>query len=160
VVLDNLREGVLSADINDPTLNPLCCYVLAHYGVMALPCKVRDPDRKGMVESGVNHAQMTQLKGKKFESLEAAQAYLDHWEQRWADTRIHGRTKRQVAAMFSEEKPHLRPLPLGPFRYYQYGSARFIWMAASRLKRLITVRLRDGSVARSMCSGTCCMCGS
>jgi hypothetical protein len=95
--------------------------VLAHYGVTALPCKVRDPDRKGKVESGVNHAQMTPLKGKKFESLEEAQAYLDHWEERWADTRIHGRTKRQVAAMFAEEKPYLQPLPLEPFRYYQYG---------------------------------------
>jgi transposase len=121
VVLDNLREGVLSADFYDPALNPLYRDVLAHYGVTALPCKVRDPDRKGKVESGVNHAQMTPLKGKKFESLEEAQAYLDHWEERWADTRIHGRTKRQVAVMFAEEKPHLQPLPLEPCRYYQYG---------------------------------------
>jgi len=46
VVLDNLREGVLSPDIYDPHLNPLYRDVLAHYGVTALPCKVRDPDRK------------------------------------------------------------------------------------------------------------------
>lgn len=121
VVLDNLREGVLSADIYDPQLNPLYRDVLAHYGVTALPCKVRDPDRKGKVESGVAHAQKTPLKGKRFESLEEAQAYLDHWEEHWADTRIHGRTKRQVAAMFAEEKPLLQQLPLEPFRYYQYG---------------------------------------
>jgi transposase len=121
VVLDNLREGVLSADIYDPGLNPLYRDVLAHYGVMALPCKVRDPDRKGKVESSVGHAQKTPLKGKKFESLEEAQAYLDHWEEHWADKRIHGRTKRQVAAMFAEEKPFLQALPLEPFRYYQYG---------------------------------------
>jgi len=121
VVLDNLREGVLSPDFYDPGLNPLYRDVLAHYSVTALPCKVRDPDRKGKVESGVNHAQMTPLKGKKFESLEEAQAYLDHWEERWADKRIHGRTKRQVAAMFAEEKPFLQTLPLEPFRYYQYG---------------------------------------
>jgi transposase len=121
VVPDNLREGVLAADIYDPRLNPLYRDVLAHYGVTALPCKVRDPDRKGKVESGVGHAQKTPLKGKKFESLEEAQAYLDHWEERWADKRIHGRTKRQVAAMFAEEKPLLQPLPLEPFRYYQYG---------------------------------------
>ena len=120
-VLDNLREGVLSPDIYDPGLNPLYRDVLAHYGVTALPCKVRDPDRKGKVESGVAHAQKTPLKGKKFESLEEAQAYLDHWEECWADKRIHGRTKRQVAAMFAEEKPHLQTLPLEPFRYYQYG---------------------------------------
>jgi hypothetical protein len=58
VVLDNLREGVL-----------------AHYGVTALPCRVRDPDRKGKVESGAGHAQKTPLKGQRFESLAEAQAY-------------------------------------------------------------------------------------
>jgi transposase len=121
LVLDNLKEGVLTPDIYDPTLNPLFKDVLAHYGVVALPCKVRDPDRKGKVEAGVAHAQKTPLKGQRFESLEEAQAYLDQWESRWADTRIHGTTKRQVAVMFAEEKPTLLPLPLEPFRYYQYG---------------------------------------
>ena len=75
---------------------------------------------KGKVESGVGHAQRA-LQGKRFESLEEAQAYLDRWEASCADTRIHGTTKRQVAAMFAEEKPALLPLPLEPFRYYQHG---------------------------------------
>ena len=121
VVLDNLREGVVVPDIYDPALNPLYRDVLAHYGVVALPCRIQDPDRKGKVESGVGHAQKTPLKGLRFESLAEAQAYLDRWEERWADTRIHGTTKRQVAAMFAEEKPFLLPLPVEPFRYYQYG---------------------------------------
>ena len=121
VVLDNLREGVIVADIYDPTLNPLFRDVLAHYGVVAMPCRIQDPDRKGKVESGVGHAQKTPLKGLRFENLEEAQAYLDRWETRWADTRIHGTTKRQVAVMFAEEKPSLLALPLEPFRYYQYG---------------------------------------
>jgi len=124
VVLDNLREGVLKPDIYDPALNPLYRDVLAHYGSLALPCRVRDPDRKGKVESGVGHAQKTPLQGQRFETLEEAQAYLDHWEERWADTRIHGTTKRQVAAMFAEEKPALLPLPIEPFRYYQYGKRK------------------------------------
>jgi transposase len=121
VVLDNLREGVLSPDIYDPALNPLYRDVLQHYGAVPLPCRVGDPDRKGKVESGVGHAQKTPLKGLRFETLEQAQQYLDHWEERWADTRIHGTTKRQVAAMFAEERTALLPLPLEPFRYYQYG---------------------------------------
>jgi transposase len=121
VVLDNLKEGVLVPDIYDPQLNPLFRDVLAHYDVVALPCRIKDPDRKGKVESGVGHTQKTPLKGQRFESLEEAQAYLDRWEQRWADTRIHGTTKRQVAVMFAEEKPSLLPLPVEPFRYYQYG---------------------------------------
>jgi transposase len=46
IVLDNLREGVLRPDIYDPVLNPLYRDCLAHYGVVALPCRVRNPDRK------------------------------------------------------------------------------------------------------------------
>jgi hypothetical protein len=46
VVLDNLREGVLIADLYDPALNPLYRDVLAHYGAVALPCRIKDPDRK------------------------------------------------------------------------------------------------------------------
>jgi transposase len=121
IVLDNLREGVVTPDIYDPTVNPLYRDVLAHYGVVALPCRVRNPDRKGKVESAVGHAKRTPLKGLRFESLEQAQTYLDRWEERWADTRIHGTTKRQVAVMFAEEKPALRELPIEPFRYYRYG---------------------------------------
>jgi len=121
IVLDNLKEGVLTPDIYAPALNPLYRDVLTHYGVVALPCRVGDPDRKGKVEAGVGHAKKTPLRGLRFESLDQAQAYLDRWEAHWADTRIHGTTKRQVAAMFAEEQPALGPLPLEPFRYYRFG---------------------------------------
>jgi transposase len=121
VVLDNLREGVLIPDVYDPTLNPLYRDLLTHYGAVAMPCRIQDPNRKGKVEAGIGHTQRTPLKGLRFESLEEAQTYLDRWEARWADTRIHGTTKRQVAAMFAEEKPALLPLPIEPFRFYQYG---------------------------------------
>ncbi len=124
VVLDNLGEGVLKPDIYDPALNPLYRDLLTHYGAVALPCRVRDPDRKGKVERSVGHAQNTPLKGLRFESLAEAQTYLNRWEQNWADTRIHGTTKRQVAAMFAEEKPALLPLPVEPFRHYQFGDRR------------------------------------
>jgi transposase len=120
VVLDNLREGVLEPDVYDPLLNPLYRDVLAHYDAVALPCRVRDPDRKGKVESGIHHTQRA-LRGLRFESLEEAQTWLDNWDERWADTRIHGTTKRQVAAMFADERSHLRPLPVEPFRYYAFG---------------------------------------
>ena len=87
VVLDNLREGVLKPDIYDPTINPVYADMLRHYEVVAMPCRVRDPDRKGKVESGVGHAQKTPLKGMRFESPQEAQTYLEHWEAHWADTR-------------------------------------------------------------------------
>jgi hypothetical protein len=121
-VLDNLKEGVLIADVYDPRVNPLYRDVLTHYGVVALPCRMQHPDRKGKVESGIGHTQKTPLKGLRFESIEEAQKYLDDWDSRWGDTRIHGTTKRQVATMFAEEKPHLLPLPIEPFRYYRFGN--------------------------------------
>ena len=62
-MLDNLREGVVTPDTYDPVLNPLYRDVLGHYGVVALPRCVRDPDRKGKVEAGVGHGQKSPLQG-------------------------------------------------------------------------------------------------
>ena len=120
VVLDNLKEGVIKPDFYDPELNILFRAMLEHYDVTAVACKVRDPDRKGKVESGIRHTQDA-LIGKRFESLEDAQAWLDDWSERWAQTRIHGTTKRRVDEMFAAEKPSLQPLPPEPFRYFKYG---------------------------------------
>jgi hypothetical protein len=105
----------------------------------SVPCKV---------ESGVGHAQKTPLKGKRFESLEEAQAYLDHWEERWADKRIHDRTKRQVAAMFAEEKPSAAvaagAVPLLPVRstYRSPG-----WMRRARCGLLWSAARMDRAAA-------------
>jgi hypothetical protein len=131
--------------------------MLRHYGVVAMPCRVADPDRKGKVESGVSHAQKTPLKGLRFESPQEAQDYLEHREARWADTRIHGTTKRQVAAMFAEERPAFLPLPVEPFVITNMANARCTWMAVWKSKRLTTVRRRAGSDGVSVCSGTSAM---
>jgi transposase len=121
-VLDNLKQGVLRPDWYEPTLNPVYAALLAHYGVVADPCRVRDPNRKGTVESAIQHTQGTALKGRTFETLEAQNAWLAHWEEHWAALRIHGRKKRQVLELFREEQPHLRPLPLDGFRYFTQGT--------------------------------------
>ncbi len=122
VVVDNLKEAVIRPDIYEPELNPVYAAMLQHYGVVADPCRVRDPDRKGSVENAIQHTQGTALKGRRFDSIEAQNAWLAHWEERWAAPRIHGRKKRQVLEMFREEQPHLHPLPLEGFRYFQPGT--------------------------------------
>jgi transposase len=122
VVLDNLKQGVLRPDLYQPELNPLYAALLAHYGVVADPARVGDPDRKGTVESAIQHTQGTALKGRKFDSLEAQNAHLAHWEERWAAQRIHGRKKRQVLAMFAEERPSLKALPVERFRFFRQES--------------------------------------
>jgi hypothetical protein len=118
VVLDNLKEGVLKPDLYEPELNPVYAAALAHYGVVADPARVRDPNRKGTVENAIGHTQATALKGRRFESIEEQNAFLEHWEAKWAASRIHGSERRQVQAMFEEEKPHLQPLPLLGMQYF------------------------------------------
>jgi len=119
VVLDNLKEGVIRPDLYEPELNSVYAAMLAHYGVVADPCRVRDPNRKGTVESAIQHTQATALKGRRFDSIDAQNTWLAHWEERWAAPRIHGRKKRQVIEMYREEKPHLKPLPEQGFRYFK-----------------------------------------
>lgn len=118
---DNLKEGVLKPDVYDPQLNPLYAKMLEHYGVIALPCRPYAPDLKGKVESEIGYTQETALKGRHFEAIEEQNSHLDRWDERWAMTRIHGTTKRQVRAMFEEEKPFLQQLPPNRFEYYRVG---------------------------------------
>ena len=158
VVLDNLRAGVIHPDIYEPGLNMVYAEMLRYYGVVADPCRVRDPNRKGTVENAIQHTQGTALKGKKFESIEAQNAWLAHWEERWAAPRIHGRKKRQVMELYREEKPFLRALPLEGFRYFKHGTRTVddaglvqvegIYYAAlpARLRSQVQVRIYAGEI--------------
>jgi transposase len=87
VVLDNLKEAVLVPDIYDPTLNPLCRDVLAHYGAVG-PCHTGSKIRTaGQSRVGCRPRAENAAEGLRFESLEKAQAYLDRWETQCPDTR-------------------------------------------------------------------------
>jgi hypothetical protein len=78
------------------------------------------------VENAIQHTQGTALAGRRFESLEAQNEFLMHWEANWAAKRIHGSARRQVEAMFQEERPHLRALPTTGFRYFT-EVVRTVW---------------------------------
>ena len=75
---------MLKPDLYEPELNPVYAATLAHYGVVADPARVRDPNRKGSVENAIGHTQATALKGRRFESLEEQNDFLEHWESKWA----------------------------------------------------------------------------
>ncbi|MEO6959578.1 MAG: IS21 family transposase, partial [Burkholderiaceae bacterium] len=45
--------------------------------------------------------------------------FLEHWETKWAAPRIHGSTRRQVEAMYQEERPYLKALPVAPMQYFK-----------------------------------------
>lgn len=123
--LDNLKSGVLKAHLFEPELNPLYSAFAQHYGFVPLPCLPRKPEHKGKVESGVGYTQDNALKGLRFNSLDAQNAHLRDWNRRWARTRIHGTTKQQVWAIFTEvERNALQALPEKPFAYFKIGTRK------------------------------------
>lgn len=117
--LDNLKAGVLKADWTDPEFNPKFAAFCRHYGMTPMPCRPYHPQHKGKVERSVAYVRGSALQGRTFESLADLNRHLLHWEEAVADTRIHGTTRRQVGAMFEEERPHLQELPPSLFPAYQ-----------------------------------------
>jgi transposase len=121
VNLDNLKAAVLKFDWADPELNPKLEDFARHYGLTILPCLPRTPEHKGKVENSIRYVKENGVAGLKFESLAALNRRLAQWEATVADQRIHGTTKRQVAALFAQEKPALKALPASVFPFYREG---------------------------------------
>lgn len=121
ILLDNLKSGVLKANLYEPELNPVYRQFAQHYGFLPLPCLPGKPEHKGKVEAGVKYTQDNALKGLRFKSLEDQNAHLKNWNRTWARTRIHGTTKQQVWAMFCKERPFLKALPERIFEYFKIG---------------------------------------
>ena len=83
---------------------------------VALRQNGRREGRKGVreapvVESSVKYVRHNALKGRVFASLELQNQFLLEWETSVANKRIHGTTKRQVAAAFA-----LAQLPKTPLQ--------------------------------------------
>jgi transposase len=121
LVIDNLKAAVAQADWYDPEVHPKIQSFCQHYGTVILPTKPYLPRHKGKVEKGIDYVQSNALQGHTFGSLAEENQHLWDWEKRVADTRIHGTTRQQVQVLFTEEKPHLTPLPAGRFPSFEEG---------------------------------------
>jgi transposase len=121
VNLDNLRAAVKKADWCDPELNPKLVSFCRHYGCALLPCLPRRPEHKGKTERGISYLKGNALRGRTFKSLSAHNEFLRHWERTVADRRIHGTTRKQVAALFAQEQSALLPLPPDLFPCFKEG---------------------------------------
>ena len=124
IVVDNLKAAVLQADWFDPELNPKLLSFARHYGTVILPTKPRTPQHKGKVEAAVKYVQDNALKGRTFKSLAEQNLFLDQWETKVADKRIHGTVRQQVEALFAQEKPTLQTLPAELFPSFHEAKRR------------------------------------
>ena len=119
LVIDNLKAVVKQADWYDPEIHPKLQSFAQHYGTVFLPTKPYTPEHKGKVEAGVKYVKNNGLKGHVFASLDAENKHLLEWEDRVADTRLHGTTKQQVRQHFEEiERPALLALPVERFPFF------------------------------------------
>lgn len=124
LVIDNLKAAVAHPDWFDPELTPKVQSFCRHYGTVILPTKPYMPRHKGKVESSVKYVKNNALKGRFFASLEHENQFLLEWETNVADKRIHGTTKRQVAAAFADERAALLPVPLERFPCFHEGQRK------------------------------------
>ena len=123
VRLDNLKSGVARACLYDPDISEIYAAFAKHWGFIPLPCRPHHPQEDGVAERGGGYLKDNALKGRKFNSLEALDAFLKHWNRTVARVRIHGRTRKQVYTHFLEvEKPALKPLPPQRFSFFKVGT--------------------------------------
>jgi hypothetical protein len=120
VCLDNLKEGVLKPDIYEPELNPVYAAMLAHYSCVADPARVRDPDRKALVENGVKllmRYQRFRYRRTRLTSLAQVNQALEECVKRINDRR-HTRFGVSRRDRFEAlERTALKPLPRTPGIY-------------------------------------------
>jgi transposase len=133
VLYDRMRTVV----IGEPTpggivYNRALVDLARHYGFHPKACQPYRAKTKGKVERPFRYIREDFFLARSFRDLDDLNAQLRHWLDRVANPRVHATTRRVVNEAFAEERPHLRPLPLAPFR------------SVLRLERRIS---RDGMVS-------------
>src|SRR6516225_6642937 len=119
---DNLKAAVVRACFFDPDSHDVYVAFAAHWSFTPLPTQPRRPQENGKQERSGGYVKSNALKGHRFDSLEAHNTHLRHWNRTIARLRIHGTTRRQVWTHFVEvERAALRPLAADPFPLFRCG---------------------------------------
>jgi len=123
VRLDNLKAGVARACLYDPDLNDGYAAFARHWGFTPLPIRPRTPRENGKQERSGGYVKDNALKGRRFESLQAQNQFLRHWNRTVARLRIHGTTRQQVWTHFlATDQAALQPLATAPFPFFESGT--------------------------------------
>ncbi|MGH3228136.1 MAG: Mu transposase domain-containing protein, partial [Streptosporangiaceae bacterium] len=121
----NLKPVVDKADRLEPRWNREWLEYMQARGLAADPARVRTPQDKGRVESGVKFTQRSFFAGEQFADLADAQHRVEDWCRSRAGMRVHGTTRRRPAEVFAEaEAAALLPAPDGPYRVPAWSEAK------------------------------------
>jgi len=119
---DNLKAAVVRACFFDPDSHDVYLAFATHWSFTPLPTQPRRPEQNGKQERSGGYVKDNALKGRRFDSLDAQNAFLRHWNRTIARLRIHGTTRRQVWTHFVEvEQRALHPLAGEAFPVFASG---------------------------------------
>jgi len=124
LTIDNLKAGIVKVALYDYKANRTYVEQAEHYHFMISPCRPREPQHKGKVESGVKYVRNAFFVGRPLMDLSEANRALKAWIMEKAGLRIHGTTKMKPLEAFQEmEKAFLLPLPDSPFELTEWKEA-------------------------------------
>lgn len=116
VMVDNCKVAVSDASkYGSPVINSHYADLANHYDFKVVPCGVRKPYEKGIVERGIGYLKKNFLNGLEKGTLAALNSAGRNWMENTANVRIHGVTKKQPAELFKAEKDAMKALPLFPY---------------------------------------------
>ena len=117
LVPDNLKTGVIKADLYDPLINRSYAELAAHYGVLIDPARARKPRDKARVERPMPYCRDSFFRGREFASVEAMQHAAWDWSLHVAGRRscrpLGGAAPLSVFE--AVEADELKPLPHSVF---------------------------------------------
>ncbi len=133
LLYDRMKTAVIRDGEHDGIVYNRALIDLArHYGFHPKACRPYRAKTKGKVERPFRYIREDFFLARSFRNLVDLNDQLRRWLDGVANPRLHATTRRVVNEAFGEERLHLRPLPLAPFR------------SVLRLERRIS---RDGMVS-------------
>ncbi len=127
IVPDNLKAAVIKADRFEPELNKVMEDFGNHYGIVALPARVRKPKDKALVENQVKLVYQriyAKLRNQTFFSLEELNLALQEKTMEYNQTRMQQKDYSRQEKFLADEKPLLGPLPETDFQIKYYTQLR------------------------------------
>ncbi len=126
LVSDNLKTGVIKADLYDPLLNRAYAEMAAHYGALIDPARALKPKDKPRVERMMPYVRDSFWRGRTFGSVTDMQARAVDWCLTIAGTRAHRSLDgtQPLTLFHTLEAPELLPLPGAPFELARWLSPK------------------------------------
>jgi len=124
-VCDNLKAGVLKADLYDPRLNRAYRELAEHHGAVIDPARALHPKDKPRVERAMPYVRDSFWSGRSFSRFDEIVREALVWSRDTAPRRRHRGQGLSVGELFRErERPALLPLPERAFRIVEWRQVK------------------------------------